>query len=596
MRTRSLLLTAASALLVTASAVYAQAQPTPAAAPKPAVKEPVAAPVVEKAAPPAAPEVVIKDSDAHTAATKSKDATGRDTLSVDFPEEDIRNILRNVADLFELNIIIPEALQGKATIKLRDVTWRQIFTSVLSPVGFTYIEEGNIIKVVSNESLTQEPATTEVFLINYARAADILPTVSSLVDAAAGGKIVVDSRSNSLVITERPTRLNRIRPIIEQLDRATDQVMIESKFVEVTDRDVKNLGVNWASLQAYQLGAGNLNSTFSRTQGQQTSNGFNNSQGTNVTNNNSTNQTSTLTQITNPTNGSQVTSTNGVVTTTGTTGTNSSINNNNTSTTSADSGNGVTNAVNLLQSLTNSTGTQRVASAVFSASDFNIILSALQTQNNTKVVSNPTIVTLNNTEATINVGEEDPIPKYTYNQEHGSFEVAGFDYKPIGILLRVTPQVNARGYIKLTLAPEVSQKNGSTTFGGAGGASIPIIATRKAVTQVSLKDGYTMAIGGMLSTQGTKSQTKVPVLGSIPGLGRLFRSDGRDISVTNLIIFITAKSVSAEGAPVEQIINSDQLRQLHMQREELPGYRDGTDPFDKPMPVNAAASSKSGGK
>lgn len=125
---------------------------------------------------------------------------------------------------------MPETLQGKQTIKLRDVTWRQIFQNVLAPVNYSYVEDGNIIKIVSNESLTQEPVTTEVFLINYARAADILPTITTLVDAATGGKIVVDTRTNSIIITERPTRFNRIRPIIEQLDRATDQVMIETKF------------------------------------------------------------------------------------------------------------------------------------------------------------------------------------------------------------------------------------------------------------------------------------------------------------------------------------------------------------------------------
>ena len=114
-------------------------------------------------------------------ASRTRDAAGRDTLSVDFPDEDIRNILRNVADLFELNIIMPDTLQGKTTIKLRDVTWRQIFQSVLAPVNYTYVEDGNIIKIISNDSLLQEPVSTDVFLINYARAADILPTISSLV-------------------------------------------------------------------------------------------------------------------------------------------------------------------------------------------------------------------------------------------------------------------------------------------------------------------------------------------------------------------------------------------------------------------------------
>ena len=78
-----------------------------------------------------------------------------------------------------------------------------------------------------------------------------------------------------------------------------------------------------------------------------------------------------------------------------------------------------------------------------------MVLSALQSKNGTKIVSNPTVVTLNNTEASINVGEEFPIPNYSYNDQRGSFEVSGFQYKPIGIILKVTPQVNARGFYQV---------------------------------------------------------------------------------------------------------------------------------------------------
>src|SRR5690349_2613400 len=101
---------------------------------------------------------------AAAASSESKVAVskGKDTLSVDFPDEEIRNVLRNVADLFELNLVIPDTLQGKTSIKLRDVTWRQIFQVVLNPVGYTYIEDGNIIKVVTTESLNMEPLSTEV--------------------------------------------------------------------------------------------------------------------------------------------------------------------------------------------------------------------------------------------------------------------------------------------------------------------------------------------------------------------------------------------------------------------------------------------------
>ena len=69
-------------------------------------------------------------------------------ISVDFPNEEIRTVLRNVADLYMLNIVIPESLQGTISIKLREVSWRQIFNVVLDPIGFTYVEEGNIINVI----------------------------------------------------------------------------------------------------------------------------------------------------------------------------------------------------------------------------------------------------------------------------------------------------------------------------------------------------------------------------------------------------------------------------------------------------------------
>ncbi|MDI1250988.1 MAG: secretin N-terminal domain-containing protein [Lacunisphaera sp.] len=591
------------------------------------------------AAEPAAPAVSVEGA-APVAAPVTRD---KDTLSVDFPDEDIKTILRNVADLFELNLVVPDTLTGKTSIKLRDVTWEQIFTVVLSPVGYTYIKEGNIIKIVSNELLQQEPGMTEVFILNNAKAADIKPTIDGLIDAAGGGKIVIDARSNALVITERPSRMGRIRTIIEQLDKATDQVMIETKFVEVTDRDIRNIGVNWASLQGMQFGVGGMSQTFNRDRGQTFSNGSNNNSGTSssstngTTNSNTTGTTnSSTTNVVGPTSSSTTTNTGGLTTLTTTTNTGSqllpqtsttgtppvttttytvvptdtsstttSITNpssqtNSTSTSgstqvnTASGTNGsiagaittgltntASNAINSLTSLTNFGGTSRVATAVFSASDFNVIVSALKTQNNTKIVSNPTVVTLNNTEAILNIGQEFPIPSYNYNAERGTFEVSGFTYKPIGVILKVTPQVNGAGLIKLVLEPEVSQQNGSTSFGGAGGASIPIIATRKAKTQVSLKDGYTMGIGGLITSSINHGGTKVPILGDIPLLGRLFSSKAVNDEATNLLIFITARTVSADGASPEEVFDPRAVEAVGMTREDLPGNRatKGSDMF-----------------
>jgi type II secretory pathway component GspD/PulD (secretin) len=603
MSTRNILTTLLAAALT--MPVMAQETPAPAAPPAPA-----AAPAVTPAAEPAATASVSRD---------------KDTLSVDFPDEDIKTILRNVADLFELNLVVPDTLTGKTSIKLRDVTWEQIFQVVLSPVGYSYVKEGNIIKIVSNELLQQEPGSTEVFVLNNAKAADIKPTIDGLIDAASGGKIVIDGRSNALVITERPSRMGRIRSIIEKLDKATDQVMIESKFVEVTDRDVRNIGVNWASLQGMSLGVHGISQSFNRSRGKTNDDSTSNNAGSgiNSTASSGTNSGSgtdskttvsssggdTVTYVTGF-NGPIASTTSlptGAVTTSVTTvpsttdlakgpiasttyngTTSNTVSNGVTGTTSntlaSTLDSTASNAVNQLMGLTNTGSTTRVASAVFSSSDFNIIISALKTQNNTKIVSNPTIVTLNNTEAFLNIGQEFPIPSYTYNSERGSFEVSNFVYKPIGIILKVTPQVNAQGVIKLTLEPEVSQQNGSTSFGGAGGASIPIIATRKVKTQVSLKDGYTMGIGGLITSSVDHGGTKVPVLGSIPVLGRLFSSKNVNDAVTNLLIFITAKTVTADGATPEEVFDPRAVRAVDMSREDLPGYRaaKGTDLFAHP--------------
>ena len=421
----------------------------------------------------------------------------KDLISVDFPNEEIRVVLRNVADLFELNLVVPEALVGRTSVKLRNVTWQQIFDVVLSPVNYTYRVDGNIIKIISRDQLAQEPTVTKVYVLNYARANEILPTISAMVDKsdAVKGRIQVDARNNALVITERPTQLKNIDPIIEKLDVATAQVMIESKFIEVTNDDTHDLGVNWSSLSNYEIG------------------------------------------------------TKGPI----------------TNTISADATVGST-----LNALVNRKG---AVDAVFSAGQFSLLLSMLDGQQNVRLVSNPTVVTLNNVEAKINIGEEFPIPNYTYNQERGNFEISGFTYKAIGIILNVTPQVNSAGFIKLAIEPEVSSRNGEVTFGGASGAVIPIISVRKTTTQVSLKSGSTMGIGGLIESTTTKANSKVPVFGDLPFIGGLFKSKNDSLKTRNLVVFITAKTLDNEAPPVEEIFDPQVIRDMELKRSDLPGYR-----------------------
>ncbi|WP_309396260.1 type II secretion system protein GspD [Cerasicoccus maritimus] len=468
-----------------------------------------------------------------------------DTISVDFPDEEVRTIIRNVADLYDLNVVIPDTLQGSTSIKLRNVTWRQVFDVVLEPLRYTYIVDRNIIKIKSLDELTNEPTVTRVFLINYAVANTLQGSLAPLIDSANGGRVQVDKRTNALLVTERPSRMNDIQAIIERLDRPNPQVMIESKFIEITDDDRSDTGVNWASLQSYQLTAGPFNREYQRVAGRADDN-------------------SVLSDTIggSSTSSSYSTTTNATIPGTVSTNTVSTLQNAaNTAFTSS-----VLGDTNWINEVT------RTDTAVFSADAFNVILSFLDSDANAKLVNNPTLVTLDGEEARLVIGEQFPIPSYTFNDETGSFEVSGFEYKDIGTILSVTPNVNSAGFIRLNVRPQLSRSDGTTTFGGSGGATIPIIQTTETQSNVILKDGFTLAIGGLIEELTNDSDTSVPYLSEIPLLGELFQSSTKITSRRNLVIFITAKTLNPDGTTYKDIIDPRVLYQMGILENEIPGY------------------------
>lgn len=483
------------------------------------------------------PEIVfeIPEQEPQSPGEVTKDS--EEKITVDFPDEEVRTILRNVADLFELNLVIPDTLQRRTSIKLRNVSWRQVFEVVLEPLGFTFIEDRNIIRIKSIDDLTTEPVDTRVFVVNFARAGDIQGSIAPLVDPAAGGQIKVDVRSNALVITERPSRMNKIQEIIGRLDKPTAQVMIETKFVEVTNNDIKNIGVDWASLSGYEASAGPFQREWTRSRestGARTGSAGNGSNTSRETNSGSINGSTAAVPRT--------------------------VATNETVTTTFDS----------LADLASTASTARLDTAVFSADQFRIVLSALKTVNDSKLVANPTVVTLDNQKARIDIVREVPQIEFNFNPETGTREAQGLA-EPLrfGTMIEVTPQVNDAGYINLKVVPEVSNQVGvqETQLGPQ-----PIIDVRKAETNVVIKDGFTLAIGGLVQNEDTKTGSKVPLLGSLPGVGRFFRSDSDNTSQRNLIIFITAKTLNPDGTDYREAIDLRTLDKMGITPSEVPGY------------------------
>ena len=462
--------------------------------------------------------------------------TEEETISVDFPDEEVRTILRNVADLFDLNVVIPDTLQGRTSVKLRNITWRQVFEVALEPLGFTYVEDRNIIRIKSIEELTTEPVDTRVFVLNYATAEELQNSIAPLIDTAAGGRVQVDVRSNALVITERPSRMNQIQEIIEKLDKATDQVMIETKFIEVENTDQKNIGVNWSSLEGYGASAGPFQREWSRNRVSQ-DDSIRNDTSYNSSRSGSVDGFSLA-------DGPIFASENEVL-----------------------SGNGT----DFTRTMSSLAGTSRLDTAVFSADEFRVVISALEQNNDTELVANPTVVTMSNQEATIDIVTEIPQVEFSIDEQTGEQRADGLAEPLVfGTQVRVTPQVNDAGFINLLVIPSVSNQIG-TQFTDIGPQ--PIISRRKAETNVVIKDGYTLAIGGLTQNEEVLGGTAVPVLGSLPYIGRLFSSESNTMRQKNLIIFITAKTLNPDGSSYRDIIDPRVLHQMGVVPADVPGYQ-----------------------
>ena len=515
--------------------------------------EPTAGVVVDVEAPeildvattalPSDSEVVLELPGQETSGPGSAAMAEEETISVDFPDEEVRTILRNVADLFDLNLVIPDTLQGRTSVKLRNITWRQVFEVALEPLGFTYVEDRNIIQIRSLVDLTSEPMDTRVFILNYAGADAIQDSISPLIDTASGGKIQVDKRSNALVITERPSRMNRIQEVINTLDRATDQVMIESKFIEVSNGDLSDIGVDWAYLNENEgdllggSGAGSGDPGFANTGPQ------------------------ALTEL-NEDPGPPVTVTGGLL-----------------------EGGEILNK-GLANIAAGSASGGLVA--VFSSTQFAATLTAIQTENRSKLVSNPTVVVMNNQQAVFQVGEDYPIRQFTVNDETGELETGKLEYRFVGIELDVTPSVNAAGMITLDVHPVVSAL-GDTVPINVGGAILEdrIFKKRDAKTQVTIKDGYTIALGGLTAETEDNDSSKIPFLGDLALLGKLFRSDVSNEASTNLIIFLTAKTLNPDGSTYADMIDPRKLETMGITPSQLPGYEVPADQLELIQSIEA---------
>lgn len=169
--------------------------------------------------------------------------------------------------------------------------------------------------------------------------------------------------------------------------------------------------------------------------------------------------------------------------------------------------------------------------------DFNFLLRALQTDGRVEVLSRPSILVRDNQEANITIGERVPTVQDITVSAAGVV-TPSVTYEEVGVILTVTPIINPDGFVNLEVAPEISAI-GTSSVTVATGVTLPTFTQRKAETTVSVKDGETIIIGGLITSRENASENKVPLAGDVPILGNLFRANTKSSTKTELLIVLT---------------------------------------------------------
>ena len=291
---------------------------------------------------------------------------------------------------------------------------------------------------------------------------------------STGGQIQADPTTNSLIITAPEPQYRQLRAVIDKLDGRRAQVLVESLIVEVTASKLAEFGIQWQSV----LG----------------------SKG------------------------------DGVV---GAIGTNSAVSGGNILSLAAGIASRSTSALDSVGRGLNFALAPRVNGQYY----LGALANFLQNSGDANVLSTPNLMTLDNEEARIVIGNNVPFVTGSYANSTGSSTVNPFttvERKDVGLMLRVRPQINENGTVKLAIYQEVSKIDGNTLSDVNG----PTTSKRAIESNVLVEDGSIIVLGGLLEDSYSQAEDKVPVMGDIPLLGALFRSENRSRKKTNLMVFL----------------------------------------------------------
>ena len=413
-------------------------------------------------------------------------------ISVNLKDVDLKDFFRLVHEISGLNVVLDPNVHGTLTIVLDDVPWDQALDIVLKNNDLARELEGNVLRIATVETLKKEADARRAQIESEALAVEKVSVTRFLSYAKAKdaiitvkkflsqrGDVVADDRTNAVIVNDIPKVIPIIDRLLSQLDRKTQEVEIEARVVAATRQFARDIGTQMG------FGWGEGHSAI----------GGNSTVGTTNTN------VSGLSPgyITTPSTGSG-----------------------NGNTIPLFSNLGVTSPTSGLTFL-NASNTVRL--------DFQ--LSLAESRGLLKVLSRPRVVTQNNIQAFVKQGVRVPI--VTQAQLGGPPTVT---YVDAFLRLTVTPQITSENTIFLN----VDVENTTPNFGQEVQGN-PELITQQATTQVLVTDGGTVVIGGVIQTQNSINITQVPLLGSIPVLGNLFKHTQVNTQNQELIFFITPRII-----------------------------------------------------
>lgn len=413
-------------------------------------------------------------------------------IDLDFKDETIHNLLRALADVGGVNIVIPDSVKDRVTVRLRRVPWDQALEVILASKGLWYRKDGKLYRIAKRDEIDAEDRKEleriqalagaespepQIFTLNYADAAQLKGQLSPLLSKK--GKIEVDGRTNSLIVNDISAHRRRVIDLVSRLDTQTPQIQIEARIVEARSTYVRDIGIQWGGNAGASAAGGNATGLV-----------FPNSA---ILRGGADGETNV---------------------------------------------NGVTAvpsdfAVNMPAAVGPGSGGALGLSLGSVGGNFNLNLrlSALEDQGSVRIISAPKIKVVNNVEAEISQGVAIPISVVSANGVNTQFVQADLS-------LRVLPHVSQRD---CSISMNVEVTKNEADFANTGARGDPTILRKTARTTILVADGETSVIGGIYTRNSGLAYSKVPFLGDIPVLGWLFKKRRENDERTEVLVFITPK-------------------------------------------------------